>query len=213
MKRSVYSITLLDEVAEAVDRAAYRRGLTRSGLINKILAEHLGLATPETRRRDIFTEMARLMAGDDDFLIHSEGESSPFAVKSSIRFKYNPTIRYSVVVNPQGEEFFGEVRAVLRSQNAALVSELDMFFALWQKLEDAYFGIRLSDFGGGKFVRKLRCGRDASPEELGRRAAQYIRHLNDGISAHFRFYPDLNSSAAYVSSLYGDYINRNKEVV
>lgn len=213
MKKSVYSITLHDEVAEAVDRAAYRAGLTRSGLINKILAEHLGLDTPETRQRDIFTEMARLMAGDDNFLIHSEGESSPFAVKSSLRFKYNPTIRYSVVIYPEGGEYFGEVRTVLRTQNAQLISELDVFFAMWQQLEDAYFGTRLSELGGGRFVRRLRARSGASPEELGKSAARYIRHLNDGISAHFKLYPDVSASAAYVSRLYGDYISRNRDIV
>lgn len=213
MKKSVYSITLHDDVCEAVDRAAYRAGLTRSGLINKILAEHLGLATPQTRRRDIFSEMVRLMTGDDTFLIHSEGKNSPFSVKSSLRFKYNPTIRYSVVLYPEEEGYFGEVRAVMRTQNASLIDELDVFFAMWQKLEDAYFGCRLSQFGDGRFVRKLRAAPGEKPEVLGKSAAKYIRHLNDGISAHFSLLPDTAASAAYISELYGDYINRNSDIV
>ena len=213
MKKSVYSITLLDDVVREVDRAAMRSGMTRSGLINRILAEHLGLATPEKRMRDIFTELSRLMSGDDNFLINSQSEDSLFAVKSSLRFKYNPTIRYSVSIYPEDGEFFGELRAQLRTQNARLISELDVFFAMWQKLEDAYFHIRLSDFGGGKFVRRLRLPSSASPEKLGECAAEYIRHLNSGISAHFELYPDINASAAYVSKLYGDYINRSTNIV
>lgn len=213
MKKSVYSITLLDEVVRAVDRAAFERGTTRSGLINKILAEHLGLSTPETRQRDIFTELARLMSGDENFLVHSEGRDSLFAVKSSLRFKYNPTIRYSVAIYPDGGEYFGEVRAALRTQNARLISELDVFFAMWQRLEDAYFGERMSEFGDGRFVRRLRTPKTAEAETLGRSAARYIRHLNDGISAHFSLYPDVSASAAYVSKLYGDYISKNREIV
>ena len=213
MKKSVYSITLHDEVVRAADRAAYRCGLTRSGLINKILAEHLGLDTPETRQENFFTEMVRLMTGDEDFLIHSEGKTSPFAVKSSLRFKYNPTIRYSVVLYNEGGEYFGEVRAALRTQNPSLISELDVFFAMWQKLEDAYFAERLSDFGGGRFVRKLRGRSGATPEELGKSVSKYIRHLNNGISAHFSLYPDMNASATYVFTLYGDYIKRNSDIV
>lgn len=213
MKKNIYSITLLDEVVRAVDRAAFERGMTRSGLINKILAEHLGLSTPETRQRDIFTELARLMSGDDNFLVHPESRDSLFAVKSSLRFKYNPTIRYSVAIYPDVGEYFGEVRASLRTQNARLISELDVFFAMWQKLEDAYSGERLSEFGEGKFVRRLRTPKNADTEALGRSAARYIRHLNDGISAHFGLYPDMTASAAYVSKLYGDYINSSDNIV
>lgn len=213
MKKSIYSITLLDSVVRAVDRAAFESGTTRSGLINKILAEHLGLSTPEIRQRSIFDEMARLMMGDNTFLIHSEGRDSLFAVKSSLDYKYNPTIRYSVALYPEGGEFFGEVRAQLRTQNSSLIRELDVFFSMWQQLEDAYFGVRLSDFGGGRFVRKLRVPHDASPELLGKTAARYIRHLNSGIAAHFELYPDTQASARYVSKLYGDYINMYKDIV
>ncbi|MBQ4544938.1 MAG: hypothetical protein II996_05150 [Oscillospiraceae bacterium] len=213
MKKNVYSITLLEDVVRAVDRAAFDCGLTRSALINKILAENLGLSTPETRQRDIFTEMARLMSGDDNFLIHREDRNSLFAVKSSLRFKYNPTIRYSVVIYPDAGDFFGEVRAVLRTQNPGLISELDSFFSMWQKLEDAYFGLRLSDFGSGRFVRRLQTPPNASPDTLGRVTARYIRTLNDGITAHFRLSPDISSSAAMLSELYGDYIRRSNETV
>ena len=46
-KKSMYSIMLMDSVVEAVDRAAYLNGTNRSNLINQILAEHLGVETPE----------------------------------------------------------------------------------------------------------------------------------------------------------------------
>ena len=213
MKKSIYSITLLDDVVRAVDRAAFESGTTRSGLINKILAEHLGLPTPETRQRDIFTSLAHLISGDESFLINSDIGDSLFAVKSSLRFKYNPTIRYSVAIHPEGGDYFGEIRAQLRTQNAQLIAQLDVFFAMWQKLEDAYFGVRLSEFGNGRFVRQLRAASGTSADALGKSAARYIRHLNNGISAHFRLYPDIDASAAYVSKLYAEYINMYRDIV
>ena len=213
MKKNVYSITLLEDVVHAVDRAAFDCGLTRSALINKILAENLGLSTPETRQRDIFTEMARLMSEDTNFLIHREESNSLFAVKSSLRFKYNPTIRYSVAIYPEAGVFFGELRAVLRTQNPGLISELDTFFSMWHKLEDLCFGDRLSDFGTGRFVRRLRTPQNASPDMLGKAAARYIRALNDGITTHFRLYPDISASADSVSEIFSNYIRRNNEVI
>ena len=53
----------------------------------------------------------------------------------------------------------------------------------------------------------------ASPEELGERAAKYMKLLNNAISAHFELYPDINASAAYVSKIYGDYICKNTNTI
>ena len=55
MKRSVYSLVLMDDVVQAVDDLACRLGTSRSNLINQILAERVSLATPEKRMKDVFT--------------------------------------------------------------------------------------------------------------------------------------------------------------
>ena len=48
MKKSVYSLVLMDDIVEAVDRVAYSQNTSRSNLINQILAEYLSLMTPES---------------------------------------------------------------------------------------------------------------------------------------------------------------------
>ncbi len=213
MKKSLYSLMLRDGIVREVDRAAHRSGLTRSGMINKILAEYFGFATPETRRRDIFSSLLGLLEADESFFINSGIEDSLFALRSSLRLKYNPTVRYSIAVYPETGEYFGELRANLRSQNAELISSLDVFFAMWQRLEDAYFGARLSEFGGGKFIRRLRATDGAGAEALGKAAAGYIRLLNRAINAYYEVYPDVDAAFGYISKIYGDYINKGKELV
>ena len=204
---------LRDGIVREVDRAAHHAGLTRSGMINKILAEYFGYATPETRRRDIFSSLLTLLESDESFFINSGIEDSLFALRSSLRFKYNPTVKYSIAVYPDSGEYFGELRAVLRSQNAELISSLDVFFALWQRLEDSYFGVRLSDFGGGKLTRRLRMPEGATAEALGKSAAGYIRLLNRAINAYYEAYPDVDAAFGYISRIYGEYINKGKELV
>ena len=54
MSKSVYSVVLMDDVVDAVDRLAYEAGTNRSNMINRILAEYVQLATPEQRMQDIF---------------------------------------------------------------------------------------------------------------------------------------------------------------
>ena len=53
MSKSVYSVVLMDDVVDAVDRLAYEAGTNRSNMINRILAEYVQLATPEQRMQDI----------------------------------------------------------------------------------------------------------------------------------------------------------------
>ena len=61
MKKSVYSLVLMDDVVEAIDRMAYSMNTSRSNLINSILAERVSYVTPEMRMRDIFSRIEQLM--------------------------------------------------------------------------------------------------------------------------------------------------------
>ena len=47
MKKTLYSLTLSDEVVREIDLLAHRRGMSRSGLINEILAEYVQVMTPQ----------------------------------------------------------------------------------------------------------------------------------------------------------------------
>ena len=60
MKKSVYSLVLSDDVVEAVDRAAYQNGLSRSAMVNQILADYVSYTTPEKRMREIFSQVDTL---------------------------------------------------------------------------------------------------------------------------------------------------------
>ena len=213
MKKNIYSITLFEDVVDAVDRAAYKNNMTRSGFINAVLAEYLGLVTPEVRRDSIFDHISSLLALDETFLVYPKGADSLFTVKSSIRFKYNPTIRYSVVIYPAPEKFFGELRVSLRTRNPLLLSAIDSFLTVWQKAETAYFGELLSVSDGSRFIRKLRVPSSHSPEVLGKSAAAYIKLFNNCLGAHFNMYPDISASAEYISEKLSDYCRKHHETV
>ena len=213
MKKNVYSITLFEDVVDAVDRAAYKSNMTRSGFINAVLAEYLGLVTPEVRRDNIFEEISTLLSLDEAFLIYPGSADSLFTAKSSIRFKYNPTVNYSVVVYPTSDRYFGELRVSLRTRNPLLLSALESFLALWQRAENARFGEVLSATDGTRFIRKLRTPHRSTPEVLGKSAADYIRLFNDCLGAHFKMYPDISASAEYSATRLGDYCRRSPEIV
>ncbi len=209
MKKNVYSITLLEDVVRAVDRVAYLNGTSRSGMINRILAEYVSMSTPETHARRIFSELGRMIESDNDFRIHAAQSDTLFAVKSSLSFKYNPTIRYSVALYSEADEFFGELRAVLRTQNPMLISQVGLFFEMWERVETAYSGTSPRVFlEAGKYTRCLRMPhKKADATEIGSAAAGYIRVLHDGISAYFESLPDTERATARISDIYRRYVS------
>ena len=65
LSKSVYSVVLMDDVVDAVDRLAYEAGTNRSNMINRILAEYVQLATPEQRMQDIFSSIMDVVSGQN----------------------------------------------------------------------------------------------------------------------------------------------------
>ena len=94
VKKSAYSLVLMDDVIKAVDKQAYRLGTSRSNLINQILAEHLSCVTPEMRMREIFEQVAELVSSS--FRIQEQRSPSRMTVKTDLEYKYRPTIIYKV---------------------------------------------------------------------------------------------------------------------
>ena len=152
MKKSVYSLVLSDDVIAEVDRAAYRSGLSRSAMVNRILAEAVSYVTPEKRMREIFSQAEALLTAGGVFQTLLQPSESMMSLRSSLAYKYNPNVRYSVELAP-GTPASGWLRVSLRSQNAALILYLGQFFRLWTKIEQAYVGQRDSETADGKYAR------------------------------------------------------------
>ena len=94
MERNVYSLVLLDEVVDAVDRAACEQNTSRSGLINRILAEYLSCPIPEMRIGSILDCMEKTLAGAEGLLVRPQPGGSTLTIRSVLRYRYRPTVRY-----------------------------------------------------------------------------------------------------------------------
>ena len=95
MKRSTYSLILMDDVVAAIDRLAAQQGTSRSNLINQILAEHVSCVTPEQQMRQIFACLTQQM--NSAFRIQEQGSDAMLSILGSVQYKYRPTIRYCIV--------------------------------------------------------------------------------------------------------------------
>ena len=172
---------LNDEVVREVDALAHRLGTNRSALINQILAEYVDYTTPERRINEVLSAIDQLMRPTRDLVPFFVPNASSLSLKSSLEYKYRPTVKYEVELYRGGEESIGSLSVVFRTQSAALIQAMTEFFRLWKRIEDAHLypltGARVEyALYDGKFVRSLAApDRDCSTDELARALSEYIQ--------------------------------------
>ncbi len=204
MKKSIYSLVLSDDVIYEIDRMAYEQGTSRSNLINQILAEHVSLATPEMRNRDIFLSLEQLMG--ETFQRMNPSSDSIFSLRSPLRFKYKPVIRYQLELYRDTSQAVGNLRISLRSQNRQLLDLLNQFFRIWMQLENHYLPQALGHnvnytCEDGRLKRELYHPANLpafSGEDVGNAIADYIRGLDHCIKVYFAHVQDPPASLTAV---------------
>ncbi len=187
MGKSVYSIVLNDAVVEAIDDMAYRLGTNRSNMINQILAEKVSYITPEQKIKNILSNVERLIDNNIFQIMLPSGDSS-LMIKSAFKYKYNPSVKYSVVLNKNGGSAKGELRVNFRTQNTALLNELNNFLTIWTALEAHYLKIAPKfTIGAGKFTRELMLpDNDINDEQAGQLISEYIQAFDNIMKFYFQ---------------------------
>ena len=191
MKKSVYSLVLSDDVVEAIDELAYRMNTSRSNLINQILAERVSCVTPEKRMRSIFDCIREVM--DSQFQIQAQGSDAMLSMRSPLRYKYKPTIRYRVELFRDPEDVFGKLSVSFRTQSMQLINALESFFKIWIALERQYIGKFFRDgiyyeYENGRFVRGFKLPEQLEKpdsDDLGGAIGEYIQSIDMLIKFYF----------------------------
>ena len=182
MKKTLYSLMLSDEVVAEVDRLAHRLGTNRSNLINQILAERVGMVTPERRINDIFTAIQEMLTPSRELVPFFAPNAMTMSMKSSLEYKYRPTVKYEVELYRGDSDALGELTVVFRTQSLSLISAMTDFFRLWKSIEDAHLRPLLGENApeyalyDGKFVRSIALPqRDCTSDELAGVISEYIK--------------------------------------
>ena len=208
LKKTLYSLMLNDEVVHEVDLLAHRLGTNRSALINQILAEYVNFTTPERRINDILSSVEQLIGPGSDLVPFFAPNTFSMSLKSSLEYKYRPTVKYEVELYRSGGETIGSLSVVFRTQSAALIAAMTEFFRLWKRLEDAHLapllGRRLSyALYEGTFVRALAApDKNCSAEELAAAISDYVQLFDRLMKAYLSGRLDAHEvEAAYYSYL------------
>ena len=186
MPKSLYSLMLSDEVVEQIDRLALKSGTNRSQLVNRILAEHCSLLTPERRIEAIFRRVNDLFESSDELISRLAPHQTTMQVRTALAYRYRPTLRYELRLYKEAEEgSIGELSMTLRTQAAELLSLMENFLTAWVPLEKRVLerkGIAPRyELQPGRFVRTVET--QPLPGESGEEAAGRI---GDALSLYVR---------------------------
>jgi len=182
MKKNLYSLMLSDDVVREVDALAHRLGMNRSALVNRILAEYVSVPTPERRINDIFEAIEALVSPSRELVPFFAPNSPTMSLKSSLAYKYRPTVKYEVDLDGDGETTMGTLNVVFRTQSADLIAALTDFFRLWVRIEEASLAPLLGgsiacSLYDGRFVRPLAVprGRTCSAQDIAGAISAYVQ--------------------------------------
>ena len=208
--KSVYSVMLRDELVRRLDKVACENGVSRSVMLNRILADYLSLETPEMVMENIFTQMENLFFEESGFHFINQASQSMASVLSALDYRYNPKVRYSVELFPAGD--LGQLKISLRSQNPTLIALLEDFYSLFITIEGKYIGERNYYYGDNRFVRVLVRPSSVSSEVLGEEIASYVKMIDSLMRIYFS---NLDNLALAKKKVELAYINevKNKEVL
>lgn len=216
MGKSVYSIVLDDKVVEAVDELAYRAGTNRSGLINSILAEHIGCVTPEMRMREIFSLVENAL--EPRFLPSPQPSGSVLLVRTALRYKYKPTLKYSVELFRSFSGCVGRLKVGLRSQSAELTELCGEFFVCWQALEKSLCGklfkggtppVEVTSKGYTRDFYEVGSG-GLTDEEIAEAITAYIRCFDKALSLTVE---SGRADPVFCEELYREYLDGGVKIV
>ena len=191
MKKNMYSLILSEDVVKEIDRLAYENGTNRSNFINGILAEYCRMVTPEMRIKNIFDRALELFEGSR-FLPSKEPNSGIMTLRTSLEYKYHPTVKYDVQLFRRRGYAFGQLRVGLRSQSPELLRVLGDFFELYAACEGKYSPLTearrgVFSFDGSKFIRTLVLpeAREYDASDLADAINLYVVSLDDMLNNFF----------------------------
>ena len=174
MNKNMYSLMLMDDVVKAVDKYAYRHNTNRSNVVNQILAEYLQVQTPEMISKEIFSLISELI-DDEVFNIVNNPSQTMLSIRSSLEYKYRPTIRYNFELYRDFQQQIGQLTVVFRTQSEKFLKEIEQFFQLWLNLEAKYSSCEMQYLAKvGRYVRSIRLLGVFDNQDISKEISHYI---------------------------------------
>ncbi len=210
MHKSVYSVLLSDELVSRLDEKAYENGVSRSVMLDRLLADYLTIETVDMKMENALINMGKLIERYSGLRFTNLPSNSMAFVQSALLYKYNPTVKYSVELFPAGD--LGQLKISLRTTSATLFTLMEDFYKLFISLEKKYIGERKYGYSDNKFVRVMLRPEGITPEKTGEAIAEYVAEFDKYLRTYFSHLSDPEKARSETEREYRKNIEK-KEVI
>ena len=186
MSKSIYSLVLNDEIVEIIDKMARINGMSRSNMIEKILADSIDFETPEIKAYNVFEEIERLISKTQTMRYLSQPSKYLASIMSALDYRYNPAIKYSVELFPNSDHL-GQLKVTLRTQNSILIDLISDFYRYYTYLEKKYYNPNARYlYDGVKFTRLFDFPKvNITTKELAEKLTLYVKDFDELLNVYF----------------------------
>lgn len=208
---------LLDEVIEAVDQLAYNHNMNRSQLINEILAQHVGLLTPEKRVTHIIDKIIQQLEHQEDMHIKAQTENGTLQMGTFLRYKYKPRIKYSYDFISRKNQGYVLLKVNSRTKSPELNQHLKEFFHILTAIDQRRFGeiharevvSCISEESNNRYTREFLSGislEGIGAEYVAEYMSSYIKMLDESLRYYFSHLEDTQDAIRAIDQIYCKYM-------
>ena len=188
MNKSLYSLTLFDDIVEQIDDLAFTQGTNRSQLVNDILASYLGIKTPEQKIHSVLESISENMAGELN--INQTNQNNSIYFGKSLKYKYRPKIIYMYEFKNENDGQYAVLKISSRTQNQNLNALFNDFFGRISAIEQNH---QQPDCDSGneqtnhKFVRAFKHAGSIQRDEknLSDYLTRYLKMIDSAMDHYF----------------------------
>lgn len=222
MGSGIYSLGVKDELIERVDSLTRKRNMSRSQIINEIIAEYFNVITPEYKINQVMDLVAKEIRMSDFLQYLSEAKGSSIQCRASIRYKYNPKIRYMLELSGKEKDKLATLNIISRTQREDFFNYLVDFLKIIMLIErKSYSGFSKYSIKNGEFItdgKKFSIDfyydwtkEHLSIEDISSYLADYIRMIHKAMNAYFEYVDyDANTQIKVINKVYMDYLQGGK---
>lgn len=218
MGSSIYSLVIKDELIERVDYLTRNRNMSRSQIVNEIIAEYFEVITPEYKINQVMDLIAKEIKMSDFLQYLSEAKGSSIQCRAGVRYKYNPKIRYMLELSGKEKDKLATLNIISRTQREDFFNYLVNFLKIIMLIESKYdssfsrYSIKKGKFitDGKKFSIDFYydwTNEHLSIEDISNYLTDYIRMIHKAMNTYFEYIDyDVNTQIEAINKVYRNYL-------
>ena len=192
MHKSIYSVLLSDGLVARLDDIAYKKGVSRSAMLDRVLAEYLAEETVEMKMNNVFESVERMIDGYAGLRFNNQASDYMASVQSALAYRYN--------------------KISLRTKSEVLLGIMERFYSFFISLEKKYIGERAYAYDGNRFVRAFVRPDGLSAQKAGESIAEYVADFDKYLRIYFSSLDNERAACKAVEKEYAGNIVK-KEVI